>query len=64
MTARLAGAVAMALALASCGGGTPSGGVTTSPPAGAVTSLPPSPTAAAERYEDARFGFAFDIPEG
>lgn len=46
----------MALALAACGGGSPPGGTTTSPPA--------SPTAAVERYEDARFGFALDIPEG
>ena len=63
MRVRLAGAVAMALALASCGGGSPRGGATTPPPGG-VVSPSASPTAAVERYEDARFGFAFDIPEG
>ncbi len=62
MTGRALGAVLLALALAACGGGSPSNGSTASPEATATAS--PSATSAAERYEDPRYGFTVDVPQG
>lgn len=70
MTGRALGAILLALALAACGGGSPSGGSTASPAATATggatatATTSPSAPAAAERYEDPRYGFTVDVPEG